>query len=251
MQGTVALRPTASDAGAGANAPRRLAPRVLVADNYAPTRLGVCALLHENGFEICAEAADAVSAVETALRERPDVCLLEIYMPGDGVAAAEAITASLPDTAVVMLTVSHEPGDFCRALRAGACAYLLKDADPESLPLALRGVLRGEATVPRPLVARIAANLREHEGRAEVLRERGVTLTAREQEVLDLLCEGLPTGEIAKRLFVSGVTVRTHICAILKKLHVPDRAAAISLLDGAIGAAGARAREAQARLARR
>ena len=248
MWGVVALRPTPSEPGAGA--PQRRLPRVLVADDYAPMRLGVCAVLHENGFEICAEAVDAASAVEAALRERPDVCLLEIYMPGDGVAAAEAITASLPDTAVVMLTVSHEPGDFCRALRAGACAYLLKDADPETLPLALQCVLRGEATVPRPLVARIVDDLRERDARDEVLRERGVMLTSREQEVLDLLCEGLPTAEIAQRLFVSGVTVRTHICAILKKLHVPDRAAAISLLNSPIGAAAQRAHEAQARLSR-
>lgn len=236
MQGTVALRPTASDAGAGANAPPRLAPRVLVADDCAPTRLGACAVLHENGFEICGEAVDAASAVEAALRERPDVCLLEIYMPGDGIAAAEAITASLPDTAVVMLTVSDEPGDFCRALRAGACAYLLKDADPETLPHALHCVLGGEATVPRPLVARIVDDLRERDARAEVLRERGVTLTGREQEVLDLLCEGLATTEIGARLFISGVTVRTHICSIVKKLHVPDRAAAISLVNSSVDA---------------
>ena len=93
----MALRPTVSDARAGTDAHVPRAPRVLVADNYAPMRLGICAVLHEHGFEICAEAADAASAVEAALRERPDVCLLEIYMPGDGVAAAEAITASLPD----------------------------------------------------------------------------------------------------------------------------------------------------------
>lgn len=240
-----------SDAQAGTDAHPPRAPRVLVAENYAPMRLGVCAVLHEHGFEICAEAVDASSAVEAALRERPDVCLLEIYLPGDGIAAAEAIADALPDTAVVILTGSAEPADFCRALRAGACAYLLKDADPETLPLALQCVLRGEATVPRPLVARIADDLRARDRRADVLRERGVTLTSREQEVLDLLCEGLPTIEIAKQLFISGGTVRTHICAILKKLHVSDRSAAISLLNTAIGATALRAREAQARLSGR
>lgn len=85
--------------------------------------------------------ADAAAAIDAALRERPDVCLLDIRMPGDGIHAAEAIARELPETAVVMLTVSRTDSDLFRALRAGASGYLLKDVDPARLPLALRGVL--------------------------------------------------------------------------------------------------------------
>jgi two-component system nitrate/nitrite response regulator NarL len=230
MYGAVALRPTASDATAHGDALRRHAPRVLVADDHAPMRLGVCHVLHEHGFDVCAEAADAPSAVAAALRERPDICVLDIRMPGDGVAAAEEIAAKLPETAVVMLTVSHDEAEFERSLRAGAAAFLLKDADPETLPAALYGVLRGEAILPRPLVSKLVDEMRARHSRAAALRELGVTFTSREGEVVDLLCQGLPTGEIAKRLFVSNVTVRTHICTILKKLRVADRKGAVDLL---------------------
>ena len=228
----MATRPAAGRAAADATEGVSHPIRVLVADDYAPMRLGVCAMLREHGFDVCAEAVDAASAVEAALRERPDVCVLDIHMPGDGVAAVKEITAALPDTPVVMLTVSHEDSDFCRAMRAGAAAYVLKDADSEGLSLALHGVLRGEATVPSSFVSRLVGELRERDVREEVLSERGIVLTAREEEVLELLCGGRRTTEIAKQLFVSSVTIRTHICSILKKLGVPDREAAIRLVRG-------------------
>ena len=81
-------------------------PRVLVADDHPPTRAGVRAVLEENGFDVCAEVCSAEQAVAAALRETPDICLLDIHMPGSGIAAAGAITAALPDAAIVMLTVS-------------------------------------------------------------------------------------------------------------------------------------------------
>ena len=205
--------------------------KVLVADDHPATRAGIRAALEEPDFVICAEEADAPSAVQAALRTHPHICLLDIHMPGNGIAAAAEIANALPETALVMLTVSRNDDDLFAALRAGASGYLLKDTVPARLPHALRGVLEGEAALPRPLVARV---LEEFRGRGKRRRlgagDRGVELTSREWEVLELLCDGLSTAEIAKGLFISRVTVRTHVAAVLRKLRVPDRKAAVELL---------------------
>jgi DNA-binding NarL/FixJ family response regulator len=207
--------------------------RVVVADDHPPTREGVKLALARGGFAVCAEAADAESAIEAAKRERPDVTLLDINMPGNGIHAAEVISQEVPETAVVMLTVSRTDTDLFDALRAGASGYLLKDIDPQRLPQALYGVLEGEAALPRHLVALLIEEFRERRGRRRIplLGRKSVELTDREWEVLELMRGGLATDEIAARLFISPVTVRTHVSAILRKLHVPSRAAAVELLD--------------------
>ena len=207
--------------------------RVLVADDHPPTRAGVRAALEGRGFVVCAEAADADSAVERALRKKPDVCLLDIRMPGSGVAAAAAISARVPEAAVVMLTVSHEDADFFDALRAGASGYLLKDTDPQLLPQLLRSVVAGEGVLSPSLIGRLIEEFRER-GRRRRLPfglGRKVELTSREWEVLDLLRQGLSTADIATRLFVTETTVRTHVSAILRKLQVDDRQSALRLLE--------------------
>ena len=174
---------------------------------------------------------NAKAAVEAALEHEPDVALLDINMPGNGIAAAAEISTRLPETAIVMLTVSRNDDDLFAALRAGATGYLLKDTDPERLPLALLGVLRGEGALPRTLVARLVQEFRGRSKRRLAIGKSNVELTPREWEVLEGLKDGLSTEEIAEHLFVSQVTVRTHVSAILKKLKVPDRAAAIKLLE--------------------
>jgi DNA-binding NarL/FixJ family response regulator len=204
--------------------------RVVVADDHPMTRVGVRVALERDGFVICAEAEDAASAVEAAERESPDICLLDIQMPGSGIHAAEEIARKVPDAAIVMLTVSRSDRDLFDALRVGASGYLLKDTDPERLPLALRGVLEGEAALPRHLVALVIEEFRERGRRRPILKKRGVVLTDREWEVLDLMSQGLTTFEIADRLFIEPVTVRTHVSAILKKLRVSSRKAALELL---------------------
>ena len=191
------------------------------------------AALERSGFEVVAEASDAAGAIEAAAEQKPDVCLLDIQMPGNGISAAATITHDDPGVAVVMLTVSRDDADLFDALRAGALGYLLKDTDPERLPLALKGVLEGEAALPRALVARVIDEFRERgrRRRLPLAKQRGVELTSREWEVLELMREDLTTAEIAERLFISQVTVRSHIAATLKKLRVPDRKAALRLLE--------------------
>jgi CheY-like chemotaxis protein len=129
--------------------PQRRSPRTLIADDHVPTRARVRAILEQAGFEICAEAGNAAAAVQAAVRERPDVCLLDINMPGNGTAAAAEISAQLPETAVVMLTVSAEEKDVCESLRAGATGYVLKDMDLTRIPETLRAVLAGQVALPR------------------------------------------------------------------------------------------------------
>jgi two-component system, NarL family, nitrate/nitrite response regulator NarL len=211
--------------------------RVLIADAQTTTRAGVRMSLQGHGFTVCAEVHSAAMAIEAAVRERPDVCLIEVDLPGGGVAAAEEIKARVPCTSVVMLSGSVDEDELFASLRAGAGGYLLKDMDPARLPLALRGVLVGEAAVPRALVGRVLEEfrVREHGRHASELARLGVQLTRREREVLELLDRGLETSEMAERLAISSVTVRRHVSEILRKLEVPDRKAALRLLRGAGG----------------
>ena len=200
--------------------------RVLVADDHAPTREDIGFALSRSGaFEVCAEVADAAAAVRCALEERPDVALLDVRMPGGGIRAAAEIATRLPGTRVVMLTVSDDNGDLFAALRAGADGYLLKDMDPRNIPRALDSVLAGQVAIPRALVGRLVDRLRDPNARRRSLVGDGpeAELTSREWQVLDLLRDDLSTAEIAERLTLSPVTVRTHVQAIVRKLGLSDR----------------------------
>jgi DNA-binding NarL/FixJ family response regulator len=207
--------------------------RVLIADDHAPSRQDVReALERDERFGVCAVAADAAEAVQAAMRERPDVCLLDIRMPGSGLAAAWEIAARLPEAKIVMLTVSDDDADLFAALRAGADGYLLKTMNLHRLPDALNGVHSGEAAMPPKLVARVIEYFHGHEPRWRQLvpdDNFGGRLTSREWEVLGLLAQGLSTSGIARRLVLSSSAVRVHIAAIVRKLGVSDRAAAVDL----------------------
>ncbi len=205
---------------------------VLIADDHAPTRADVRGILAEDGrFAVRAEAADAAGAVAAALEARPDVCLLDVRMPGGGVGAAWEISARLPDTKIVMLTVSRDDADLFAALRAGASGYLLKDIDPDRLPDALASVVAGEGALPGSLVARLVNEFRDRgpRRRAVLSPSPGEPLTSREWQVLELMRDGLTTAQIADRLVISRATVRSHVAGILRKLRVPDREAALEL----------------------
>ncbi len=207
--------------------------RVLIADDHVRTRAEIRRVLEEDRtFEVCAEVADAASAVEVARREKPDVCLLDIKMPGNGLTAIAAIRTSVPSAAVVMLTVSRRDEDLFDALRAGAKGYLLKGMHDNELPIALERVLRGEASLPGNLVARLIDEFRDRDRHLLSLPEgRSVRLSPREWDVLELMRAHLSTAEIAERLFVSPTTVRSHVSSILRKLEVDDRTAALDLFE--------------------
>ena len=204
--------------------------RVVIADDHAPTRGGVRAALEAGGCEVCAEGASAYDAVQLAKEHEPDVVLLDIHMPGNGIQAARQICVDLPQTAVVMLTASQDDEDLFDALRAGASGYLLKGTDPIDLPRVLKAVLSGEAALPPALVSRV---LEEFRTPKKALRRNSAArdkLSAREREIVLLLAEGLSTDAVAKKLFLSPTTIRVHVSTVLRKLQVKDREAAFRAL---------------------
>jgi DNA-binding NarL/FixJ family response regulator len=214
-------------AAVAARAEKRV--RVLIADHSPAVRAGVRLSLESSDCVVCAEADDAVAALEAAVRECPDVCLVDASLPGGAIAAVEEISSKLPDCRVVVFSDSRDAHDVLEALRAGASGYLLKEIDLAPLPVTLRRLLAGEAALPRALVGRLIESLRESERRRRLAVRHD--LSHRELEVLELLAEKLTTAEIARRLFVEKVTVRTHVASILKKLAAPDREAAIRLIQ--------------------
>lgn len=203
--------------------------RVLLADDHAPLRRALRSDLEAAGFAVCAEAADAGGAVAAALRERPELCLLDVRMPGGGVAAAWEITAGLPETKVVMLTVSRDDDHLFGALRAGASGYLLKDADPPRLAETLRAVVAGDLVLAPALAARLLEEVRQPLPRRSLWRwprrnEDGVG--ERESQVLELMRRELSTAEIARRLGLSEEEVRSDAAAILRRVRFPGRESA-------------------------
>jgi DNA-binding NarL/FixJ family response regulator len=205
--------------------------RVVLADDHPQMRAHVREALEAGGFDVCGEAANAGQAVEMARSCRPDVILLDIHMPGNGIVAAREVSTQLPETAVVMLTQSRNDRDLFDALRAGASGYLQKDMDAERLPDALRGVLAGEAAIPRTLVAQILDEFRSPGIRRFSRKSKAAgRLTSREWEVMELLSEGESTDTVAERLFISPTTVRVHLSSVLRKLRVKDRQSAFNLL---------------------
>ena len=208
------------------------AVRVLLADGHAAFRQGVRMALEQHGYAVCAEADDVEGAVEAAIREQPELCLIEVRLAGGGISAANRISDALPGTLVVMLTSSQEDDDFIASLRAGAAGYLIKDIDAGRLPMALEAVMRGEAAIPRFLAMRLVDELRRRDGRRRVALERrpGINLREREWEVLELLADGKSTGEIAELMDIESATVRSHISRILQALGVDTRDEAVGLL---------------------
>jgi DNA-binding NarL/FixJ family response regulator len=206
-----------------------LGERVLIADDDPVVRTLMASMLEDAGFELCGEAANANEAVELAERTRPQLCLLDIYMPGSGIRGAREITARLPETLVLMLTSSTRDQDLLDSLRAGARGYVMKGADSEELLATLRTVLDGEVAMPRELVAKAIRG----GGQARIVRlpdGSRAELSARQLELLDMLADGRTIGEIAERA-PSG-DVEREVAEILALLKSPDPQAAVRLVIG-------------------
>jgi DNA-binding NarL/FixJ family response regulator len=209
---------------------------VLLADDHVPTRTGVRLALEAANLRVVAEVATAQSAVIEAIRLQPDVCLLAIHLPGGGIEATKRIRDALPKIKIVMLTGSERDEDLFGSLRAGADGYLMASTSFSRLPHAIRGVVSGEAALPRQMTARLIREYRDR-GRRPVpklaVMGRAIELTVREFEVLERLRKHERTGEIAGQLGISEITVRRHISSALHKLGVPTRRGAVELLERA------------------
>ncbi len=199
--------------------------RLVVADDHALFRRGLIGLLSE--FEevtVVGEAADGNVALQVVARQKPDMVLLDINMPGmSGVETMQALRKAKLNMPVLMLTVSQDENDLMDAILAGASGYLLKNAEPETLRAALRETAAGKAMLaPEMIPGLFNAMRRLHAARGEPI------LSDREVEVLRCLSRGKTTAQVAEELFISENTVKTHIRHILEKMDVRNRAEAVA-----------------------
>ena len=209
-----------------------MAATILIVDDHPLTRDALSSLLGAHGFDVVGCASDGEEAVAEAARLGPDLVLLDLSMPGlDGLSALPRLREAAPESEVVVLTASGTEENLLATVRAGAAGYLLKTEPPERIASFLEGVVKGEAAlsgaVARRLLEQVRSGGRRDGGVPDAIAAR---LSARELEVLLLLDGHLGTEEIAKRLFISEHTVRSHVKSLLRKLGVSSRREALEQL---------------------
>ncbi|MFK0213203.1 MULTISPECIES: response regulator [unclassified Streptomyces] len=194
--------------------------RVVVVDDHAVMRAGVVSLLAPvPDVTVVGEAGDGREAVGLVERLAPDVALVDLRMPVmDGVEATAAITAGPAPTRVLILTTYDTDVEIERAVEAGAVGYLLKDTTADQLAEAVRSAARGQTVLAPRVAERLVALMR---------RPAPVVLTAREQDVLGAVADGLSNAEIGRRLVIAEATVKTHLLRVFAKLDVSDRTHAV------------------------
>lgn len=197
------------------------AVRILLCDDHAVVRAGLLALLgSEPDIEVVGEAGSGEEAVAMAAKLKPDVVLMDLQLGAgiDGVEATRRISS--PGTHVLVLTTYDTDADITRAIEAGATGYLLKAERPEELFAAIRAAAQGRTALSAPVASRVMDRMR---GAA------GPSLTDRERDILGQLARGLGNREIARALFISEATVKTHLGRIYAKLGVDTRAGAVAV----------------------
>jgi DNA-binding NarL/FixJ family response regulator len=204
------------------------AQRVMIVDDHALVRSAIRQALEAPDIEVVAEAGDAESAMDLAASTRPDVLLLDIDLPGlSGIEMVRELAPRLPETRIVMLTISNDRRDLLDAIRHGAAGYLTKDLSGEALLRAVRGIRRGDLPMSRGHAALVVEQLARRGGEGPPAEGgSGSLVTARERDVLRLLSEGLTDREIAASLAISPRTVESHVSSLLRKLGVRNRAEA-------------------------
>jgi DNA-binding NarL/FixJ family response regulator len=195
--------------------------RILVTDDHPVVRAGLSGMLSgEPDFEVVGEAQNGKEAVAFVGERKPDVVLMDLRMPEmDGVTAIQHIKSNYPDVHILVLTTYESDADILRAIETGATGYLLKDTPREELFGAIRMVAQGQSPLAPGVAARLMQRVRNPE-------EEG--LSTREIEVLELVAHGTSNKEIAKQLWVSETTVKSHMLHIFDKLGVTDRTAAVT-----------------------
>lgn len=206
--------------------------RILVVDDHAIVREGLRWLIStEPGMLLIAEASDGLEAISQARLTQPDVILMDLVMPRlGGIEAINQIKLEMPDACILVLTSFTEDDKVFPAIKAGAMGYLLKDTVPQDLLRAIRDAHRGAPTMHPTIARRVMQELQ----RPSKLPPTVDPLTEREIEVLKLVAQGLNNDNIAKQLFISERTARTHVSNILRKLHLANRtqAALYALREG-------------------
>ncbi|MBW7861494.1 MAG: response regulator transcription factor [Rhodocyclaceae bacterium] len=216
--------------------------RVLLVDDHSLFRSGIRFLLQRYPeFEIVGEAGDGMEGVKRAGQLKPDVVLLDLHMPGlSGRDAARMITRETPESHVLMLTVSEEADDLFETLRSGACGYLLKNIDAETLVAAVRTAAHGESVISPQMMGKLlngvrggtTATARPAEAESPELDK----LTPREREILALIARGQSNKEIARELAVAESTVKIHVQNLLRKLSLSSRVqAAVYAVEHGLG----------------
>jgi DNA-binding NarL/FixJ family response regulator len=209
-----------------------MALRIVIVDDHPLTREALSSLLGAHGFDVVGLASDGEEAIHEVGRLQPDLVLLDLSMPGlDGLAALPRLRDAAPECEVVVLTASGTEENLLQAIRAGAAGYLLKTEPPERIASFLDAVANGEAALSGAVARRLLDQVRSGNGRGSGVPDLiASTLSAREVEVLLLLDDHLGTDEIAKRLYISEHTVRSHVKNLLRKLGVSSRREALEQL---------------------
>ncbi|MHB1125756.1 MAG: response regulator [Bacillota bacterium] len=201
--------------------------KLLVVDDHPLIREGLCKILQlEPAFQIVGEAANGEEAVSLAHQSRPDVVLMDINLPvKNGIDACREITASLPQTRVIVLTVYDDERYVVDVFKAGASGYLLKDVEPDRLIEAIKTVAAGASFIHPSIAGKMLKEFNRLSRAVEESQEN--PLSPREMEILNLIARGETNRSIAQKLYISEKTVKNHITNIFRKLEVDDRTEAV------------------------
>lgn len=201
--------------------------RILIVDDHTLFRSGIKLVLQRREeFEVVGEAGDGLEGIKRAKQLRPDVVLLDLHMPGtSGLEALRVMMEDVPDTQVVMLTVSEDAEDLLETLRAGARGYLLKNIDTEFLLESIQRAARGESVMSPQIAHKLADSLRAppKENVVAVADANPDKLSPREREIIVMLARGASNKEIAHVLSLSESTIKIHVQGILRKLNIAKR----------------------------